>query len=489
MKKFRIFLLTLLIIPCVFLFSACTLNPNSDLSGGSNKFVTGIELKSSNEEKNIYTITYSDGTTSTFEILNGTNGKDGENGKLTVEDLRQYCEEKGLDFDEYLRSCLNVDYTTNQINNISIVNQGQSVKDGVNKALQSAVSVWSEFPVSSYGTEKKTVSCGAGVIYKMDSEYCYLITNFHVVYYASSSNASHIATNIHVFQYGTSESISKSTDETTITYGDGAVECEYIGGSMNYDIAVLKAKTDDLKKYNPNLAAVTVAEKYSLADTCMAIGNPECEGLSVTQGIVSVVSETIKMTKADEDSSNKALFRVMRIDTAVNGGNSGGGLFNVKGELIGIVNAKVIDSEIDNIAYALPYNNVTKVADNILYYYNQNNQTATVKQLYFGVTYTTVNSKAVYNPETNETTIYDEFRVESVSNGYYAEACGLQVGDIVTAIKINDETTTITRSFELCDILITIRENDKVTLTIKRNDQTLNLNEITVTNSMMITKN
>ena len=163
------------------------------------------------------------------------------------------------------------------------------------------------------------------------------------------------------------------------------------------------------------------------------------------------------------------------MDTAVNGGNSGGGLFNMNGELIGIVNAKAVSSDIDNIAYALPIDNVTKVVDNLIYYYEKNSTISNVKKLVLDIQYSTQNSHAIYNPTTNRTTIVDELKVESVSAGGVGKLIGLQSGDIVKAISINGTTHTLTRAHQLSDWLLTIRAGDKFILTITRNGLTKEL--------------
>ena len=108
------------------------------------------------------------------------------------------------------------------------------------------------------------------------------------------------------------------------------------------------------------------SEMINVGESAIAIGNPEGNGFSTSLGIVSVDSEYIEMTGADGVTNVE--FRVMRIDTAVNGGNSGGGLFNSKGELIGIVNAKIQSTTVENIAYAIPSNLAAAVADNIIYH-------------------------------------------------------------------------------------------------------------------------
>lgn len=457
MKYLRRLLLVFVFIPCALLFSACSfLFPNE------NVYVTNIVQSSTTEDLTTYTIYYSNGTTSMFTVSNGKDGNDGDD--LTLESIKQYCETNNVDFEIFLKEYLSIEQET-------------SIKEGTNKALQSAVSVWCEFPTSYYQT-KTEVFCGAGVVYKMNDEYSYIVTNYHVVYYKNSKTSNKIANKIHIFQYGTSESVFKTEDQSgniTVNYGDGAIEATYVGGAMNYDIAVLKVATADLKTYNEHVKPVTIAKNYSIADTAIAIGNPESDGISVTQGIISVESEQIEMTGADESTACE--FRVMRIDTAVNGGNSGGGLFNVKGELIGIVNAKVVDEDIDNIAYALPYDNITKVADNLIYYYEQSEQPSQVKKLVLGIEYTVENSRAVYNPTTNQTTLKDDLVVKKVnqttnnSNISAAYACEIMAEDIIKSIIINNIEYTLTRAHQLPDLLLSIRAGDKVLFKIKRGDQ------------------
>lgn len=471
MKNLRkIFIFIIALIPCVFMFGGCSL-----LS--EKVYVTDIKATETVGSTTTYTVYYSNGTHSLFTVENGTNGQDGKN--LTIESIKEYCETNNIDFETFLKEYLTVD-------------NSESIQQATAVAIQSAVSVWCEFPVSDYYTKDTSISCGAGVIYQMNDTYSYIITNYHVVYYPDCNTSNKIANKIHVFQYGTSE-YAYETGKTSsngypeIAYGDGAVEAKFIGGALNYDIAVLRVATEDLLKYNEHATSVNVANGYDLAETAIAIGNPETEGISVTSGIISVESENITMTGADDIT--QCSFRVMRIDAAVNGGNSGGGLFNIKGELIGIVNAKVVDSQIDNIAYALPYDNVTKVADNLIYYYEKLEQIelekdeedreevepSNVKKLVLGIEVFADNSRSIYNPTTKVTTLKEDIVVNSVSltsnslNGTgIAYLMKMQAGDIIKSISINGEVHTLTRMHELGDWLIAIRPGDKLLISVER---------------------
>lgn len=461
MKKFTTLLLIILIFPFSFVFSGC--------SAESSVFVTDIVQTEVVGNNKTYTIYYSDGSTSLITVENGTNGIDGDD--FTIEMLKEYSIEKGYtDFDKFLKDYFSFTYENNDI------------QKATNLAIQSAVTIWSEFPVSTYRGKTVDTSRGAGVIYKMDEDlengYSYIITNYHVVYYTKSNTLNSIARKIIIYQYGGNEKATLTNTKDSfgypeITYGEGAVEVDYVGGSMLYDLAVLKVKTSKLLEINDHTKPVSIASEYNIGETAIAIGNPEGEGFSVTSGIVSVLSEEIEMTGADDITP--CTFRVMRIDTAVNGGNSGGGLFNNKGEWIGIVNAKAVSSDIDNIAYAIPFDNAIAVVENLLFYHNKGKDPAQVKNLVLNIEYSIVNNHAVYNPTTNTTTLYDDIKVETVALNGIGHLIGLQAGDIINKITINDVEHTLNRSYEFSDLLLTIRPGDRFIIEVTRNNITKEL--------------
>lgn len=464
MKKFRLALLFIFLIPCLFLFGACS-------QQSKIVFVTNIEQTSTVGSTTTYTITFSNGKKSLLTVENGKNGED-----LTLESIKEYCTANGLIFEDFLAQYLSFTY------------ENSDLKTATNKALQSAVSVYSVFNTPY----QYSIGCGAGVIYKMDDTVSYIITNYHVVYYNESLSSNNIAQDIRLFQYGTDRYI-KTTDGfhngyySSYSFGEDAVKCEYIGGSMTYDIAILKVKTSDLTKNNPNACAVEVSDNYSVMDQAIAIGNPEGDGIAVTSGVVSVESESLYMKGADE--ATYIDFRVMRIDTAVNGGNSGGGLFNQHGKLIGIVNAKIVDYEIDNIAYALPIDNVTKVADNIIYYNSKTNSASPVKKVYLGIDYDIVNCHEVYNPSTHEIKLYDDLKITAVSPTSPAYEY-LLVGDIITSCLIervdgSEEPYDFRRAYQFADILLTLREGDKILIKGERKNTETSLCTITITSSLL----
>ncbi|MBR6778566.1 MAG: serine protease [Clostridia bacterium] len=454
MKKFKIFILTMLLIP-VFLFSGCSFG---------KPYIIDIQKTQSFGKTDTYTLTYSDGTNDTITV---ENGKDGEN--VDIEELfaslvsRGFYENTNAGFQQFVKDYFSVDV------------EYDNIQASVNKALQSAVVIYAAYPVN-YLRTSFSISCGAGVIYKTDGDTSYIVTNYHVVYAKNSTTANKISNDIVLYQYGVTETISTSNSDDnghfgSYDFGKGSVSCQYIGGSLNYDIAVLKVSTSDLVENNATYAPVTVADSYSVADTAIAIGNPEGEGTSVTKGIISVESEYLAMKGADDYTD--CVFRVMRIDTPINGGNSGGGLFNNKGELIGIVNAKGLTSSsghvLDNYCYALPIDNVTKVADNIIS--NYSGTAVKPVRLSFGIVFTAQNGKAVYDQTYGTTTITDELVVTEVKNNTLAKTYGIEEDDVITSIKINDnDAYTLRRAFEFKDLMLTVKPGDNLLINIKKPD-------------------
>ena len=336
------------------------------------------------------------------------------------------------------------------------------------KGLLSAVSVYSKFTVyrssgfgpSSQKYESTAQSAGAGVIYKLDKESgdAYIITNYHVVYYHQSAQPNYISNDIKVYLYGQE-------------YTKYAIPATYIGGSMNYDIAVLKVSGSDiLRASNAMAAEFADSNSVSVLDTAIAIGNPKADGISATVGHVNVDSETIDISAADDITTLK--MRVIRIDTAVNNGNSGGGLYNAEGKLIGIVNAKMSTSTIDNIAYAIPSNIVKYVTENIIYYCD-GKPAESVYRYFMGITTGVLDARTVYDTETGKIQRVERVAISEI-NGSPAERA-LNVGDVINSITIDNTKYEVTRTFHVVDVMINARENSTIVLNITRGNNTFDV--------------
>lgn len=328
------------------------------------------------------------------------------------------------------------------------------------KGLLSAVSIRSVFRVTyAYQGGTKTdekSSFGSGVIYDLDKDNgdAYIITNHHVVYNSAANTSDKISDDITVYLYGQE-------------YSDYAIRAEYIGGSVNYDIAVLRVEgSETLIKSNATEAVFANSDDVCVLDTAIAIGNPEAEGISATVGTVNVDSEVINITKSTGNGT--AEIRVMRTDAAVNSGNSGGGLFNDDGKVIGIVNAKMSSTSVDNIGYAIPSNVAKNVADNIIYYDSLDSSSESVKRVFLDIKVTISEAYTECDVETGrihkrERVIISDISSKSVAYGK------LKVNDVINSITIDGNTYVITRTFNVVDAMLTARKSASFVSDIKFN--------------------
>ena len=327
--------------------------------------------------------------------------------------------------------------------------------------LRSSVSIFcTYYEKGSWGASEPYYTAGSGVIYQLDKKTgsAFIITNYHVVYDLDSRKSNGIAEEIDVYLYGGE-------------IQGAEMKATYVGGSQNYDIAILRIDGSDVLKSSDALA-VTVADsnQVRVGSTAIAIGNPEGEGISASCGVVSVDTEHIVMTGAD--GVTEVDFRVMRFDTPVNHGNSGGGLFDAQGRLIGIVNAKTIDDEVENIGYALPTSTVTAVADNIIdYCYNTSCES--VQRPILGVTVVTKESKGVYDPETGNMEIVERVEILEVSAGQIGSV--FKTGDVLLRCTLRGQTVEITRQHHMIDLMITARVGDVVEVTVLRDGKEVTL--------------
>ena len=354
--------------------------------------------------------------------------------------------------------------------NIPITPNSQSNLLAASKALLSVVSIYCNFKMdytigfgpNSYVTTKDYSSAGSGVIYKLDKTTgdAYIITNYHVVYDASSNTANGVSNDISIYLYG---------QETK----DYKIPAVYVGGSMQYDLAVLKVTGSNVLKAS-NAAAVTVADSNDIAvlETAIVIGNPEAGGISATVGNVNVDSEYITMTGADNKTAVQ--LRVIRTDAAVNSGNSGGGMFNDKGELIGIVNAKMASSSIDNIGYAIPSNIAKYITENILFYCDGKDAEC-VYRCILGISLEAEKSYTEYDTVTGKVHKIEKVVISEVTEGGIAKG-SLEAGDVINSITIDGVKYDVTRIYNVVDSMLNARVGSSVVFNIERNGVKTNVN-------------
>jgi serine protease Do len=170
-----------------------------------------------------------------------------------------------------------------------------------------------------------------------------------------------------------------------------------------------------------------------------------------------------------DGKNNNIAFRVMRTDASVNHGNSGGGLFDINGKLIGITNAKNVEEETDNICYALPITLVKYLMENIRDNM-QSGKAGYVSCATVGIQ-TRLMESSVYLDEQGELALKERFYVDKVTEGSAADGV-LKPMDIIQSITINGVTTELTRRYLWNDLLLTIRKGDSVQITVLRDSKT-----------------
>jgi len=197
----------------------------------------------------------------------------------------------------------------------------------------SVVEIMTEYTVQSMWYQYVTGGAGSGVIISDDG---YIITNNHVICDDSGTN---IADNITV----------------RLTNGE-EYKATAIGADADSDIAVLKIEAQGL-----TFAVAGNSDNLAVGEEVVVVGNPLGElGGTVTNGIVSATEREMEV--------NGVTMSLIQSNAAVNPGNSGGGMFNMKGELIGIVNAKSSGTGIEGLGFAIPINEALRINEQLLEY-------------------------------------------------------------------------------------------------------------------------
>ena len=265
-----------------------------------------------------------------------------------------------------------------------------------------------------------------------------------------------IATNNHVVSGATSLSVG-FIDETV-------VEANIKGTDADNDLAVVAVQTSDIPEDTQKqlkVATIGSSDDLALGDQIVAIGNALGYGQSVTAGYVSAKNRTLELSDGTNTFTSTDL---IQIDAAINSGNSGGALFNMKGELVGINEAKSSSTSsgatVDNMGYAIPIDKAEPILEQLM---TEETKIAYSEdeQGYLGITATNVTSE--YSQ------MYDMpegVGITSVVKGGPAEQGGLQKGDII--IKVAG--TTVSNFDDLQNELRYHKSGESIEITYERAD-------------------
>ena len=273
---------------------------------------------------------------------------------------------------------------------------------------------------SWYGQSQVESGAGSGVIISSDG---YILTCAHVVDGASS---------------------------ITVTIDDKDYTATLVGEDTTSDVAVIKIDATGLTP-----ATVGDSDNLKVGQSVMAVGNPLGElGGTVTGGMISALNRSVTI----QGTSSTNTMSLIQMDASVSPGNSGGGLFNMSGELVGIVNAKSSSSDAEGLGFAIPINDAIKVAQELL-----ENGYVTGRP-YLGITYLGVeDAQTAAQLGVNAYGVY----VVEVVKGGPAERAGLQSGDRIVSI----DGTEIASKDDLGTLMQKHAAGDTLNITIARNGQ------------------
>jgi len=288
--------------------------------------------------------------------------------------------------------------------------------------VNSTVGITTSVTTNIWGFQTTSAASGSGFIISTDG---YILTNYHVI---------------------------DDADSITVALFDGTTyDAALIGYDESNDIAVLKVDAE-------NLPPVILGDSGNLnvGDPVVAIGNPLGElTFSLTSGYVSAMDREVTL-------SSSVTMNLIQTDCAINSGNSGGALFNLYGEVIGVTNAKYSSSSsseasIDNIGFAIPINSIRSIVESII-------EKGYIVNPYIGISVLDVSEEMqLYG-------VPSGIAVQSVSEGSPAAEAGLQTGDVITAVN-----SAALDSSALVDLVTASSVGDQLVLDIYRQGETMSI--------------
>lgn len=542
-KKFNIFSMLMVVVMCVVtIFVAMNKNDARDGRDGKSSYELAIE-------NGIIPSTMTE-----LEYLLSLQGASGES--VTVEDLwRTYLQTKNYTESQCTLAMFIETYYPEYLLDVDDASKMTISELAAQQALRSTVDIlYSGFMNSAiinaseatlrdtgeavYIVEETTsapvcLSAGSGVIYKIDGDTAYIITNYHVCYVDNYSNDPNYRV---YYNEDTDEFFTATFDESkveTVTQSNGffgttstdyilqsditmapiethfmetyevylhgyqteeyALSATFVGGSAENDIAVLKieksASANNKLIFTEDYKAVAVGNSTEInaGEEVIAVGNPllantnidtstittiadyvaaykdtyiDALCLTVTGGEVSNISEYQEFTSI-VDSTKSSSMRLIRVSSAINAGNSGGGLYDMQGRLVGIVNGKIASADYDNVGYAIPINKAANIADKVIAECSGINGTVqfkstNVSKLGLEVTTSKNGTQKPYYDESKLQWINKNSVVLTDITNSALYLGGATIGDTLVSVEFGSNTYELAHDYELYDTLLKV---------------------------------
>lgn len=261
----------------------------------------------------------------------------------------------------------------------------------------------------STATEPQAAGAGSGVIYKVEGDAAYIVTNNHVV---------------------------EGAEQVTVTLSDGSeLDAEVLGTDVWTDLAVLKTSSEGIQA----VAEFGDSSVLKAGEPVIAIGNPlglQFSG-SVTTGVISGTERSIPID-INKDGTEDWQAEVLQTDAAINPGNSGGALINSSGQLIGINSMKIAQDAVEGIGLAIPINSAIPIIEDLETKGEVERPTLGVSILDLQNIPAPIRQSELMLPAELEEGVV----VESVAKASGAEAAGLQQGDVIVGMG-EDEISSV----------------------------------------------
>lgn len=275
----------------------------------------------------------------------------------------------------------------------SAVEKVSSAVVGITNIQDVAPNFWSQNT-----SVTKEVGSGSGVIYKIEGNRAFIVTNYHVV---------------------------DSAKQIEVTLDDGSkVEAQLVGGDMWTDLAVISISSDGIK----TVAQFGDSDVLKQGETVIAIGNPlgfDFYG-SVTTGVISGKDRSVPVD-LNGDGVEDWSTEVLQTDAAINSGNSGGALINIVGDLIGINSMKIAQSSVEGLGFAIPINSAIPIIEQL-------EKSGQVKRPTMGIALVDLAEvPAYYQQQTLQIPqeVTGGVVISQVVRGSAAEKAGLQQNDVI----------------------------------------------------------
>ena len=295
---------------------------------------------------------------------------------------------------------------------------------------------------SFFGTQmQEAKSAGSGIIIDENDDELFIATNNHVV---------------------------AGSEKLTVTFADeNSVEGTIKGTDSKLDLAVVSVKKADISdetKQKIKIATMGDSSSVRVGEMAIAIGNALGYGQSVTTGIISATERSIEGVTG----------KYIQTDAAINPGNSGGALLNAKGEIIGINSAKIQDTSVEGMGYAIPISDAKEILQSLMNRQTRE-QVAEGERGFLGITGRTVDEASAQ--------LYDlpvGVYVSAVQEGSAADKAGIEEGMIITTF----DDTNLDGMDSLQSLLKTYKAGEKVKVKVavpnKRNEYQEKTIEVTL---------